>query len=263
MRWLAPYPLWLIVLGTFLCLLAAILAGTWFARFGRRRSGDEALAGDSLGTIVGASLGLLAFILAFTFSITSNRFDDRRRAMLAEVNAIETVYLRIDLIPAEFRPRARELVREYVALRTADVSGREELDRRILRSEQIQSELWSIAANLLDVELANPDITALWIESLNEVIDFHTTRVAVAIHQGVPRIVWMALIGITLLSMVQVGYLFGRERLKWTLVSGLAFAFAVVLALIVDLDRSGSGSLGAVRFSQQPMIDMQERIAPP
>ena len=53
---------------------------------------------STINTIVGANLALLAFIIAFTFSIATSRFDARKLYLLQEVNAIETAWLRSDLI---------------------------------------------------------------------------------------------------------------------------------------------------------------------
>jgi hypothetical protein len=39
-------------------------------------------------------MGLLAFILAFTFSFTSSRLDIRKQLVLEEANAVGTAYLR-------------------------------------------------------------------------------------------------------------------------------------------------------------------------
>jgi len=54
----------------------------------RRRSEEEKEA--PVGAMVGATLGLLAFRLAFTFGLAAARFDDRRQVAVAEANAIGT-----------------------------------------------------------------------------------------------------------------------------------------------------------------------------
>ena len=108
-------PLWIILVGTVAIVLLSIKAGIYIARFRRRRSGDEEEA--SLGTVIGATLGLLAFILAFTFGLTTSRFDSRKQLLLEEVNAIETTFLRAGLIPEPHRSEVRRLLRKYVDIR--------------------------------------------------------------------------------------------------------------------------------------------------
>ena len=78
---------------------------SWFSvecgyRLGKyRRSRHEQEKEAPLGTMVGATLGLLAFILAFTFGLAAARFDTRRQVLLDEANAIGTTYLRAGILP--------------------------------------------------------------------------------------------------------------------------------------------------------------------
>src|SRR6185295_15066771 len=44
--------------------------------------------GGDIGTVTGAALGLLALLLAFSFSIALSRYDARRDMVLEEANAI-------------------------------------------------------------------------------------------------------------------------------------------------------------------------------
>jgi len=261
-RWLAFVPFWALTIGTLSLVFVSILAGVFLAR--RRESRREKEDQERIGTIVGATLGLLAFIMAFTFGMTAARFDARKQALLDEVNAIETTFLRAGLIPEFHREEVRALLREYVDIRVRQPQSPERLREGIEQSEEIQSRLWTVASALGDANLRNPDITGLFIESLNEMFDLQTTRVTLGVYQRVPPAVWGALIGITVLSMVQVGYLFGRtRRIHWGLFLAVSLAFSVVLVLIADLDRSGAGTSGMVRFSQQPMLDLQRRIGAP
>jgi hypothetical protein len=66
--------------------------------------------------MVGATLGLLAFILAFTFGLAAARFGARREALLDEANAIGTTYSRAGMLP-DRGEEVRRLLRDYVAAR--------------------------------------------------------------------------------------------------------------------------------------------------
>src|ERR1051326_4966736 len=85
-------PLW----GLFIVILLVVLLAVEFGyRLGKyRRSHHETEKEAPLGTMVGATLGLLAFVLAFTFGLAAQRFDMRRQVLLDEANAIGTTYLR-------------------------------------------------------------------------------------------------------------------------------------------------------------------------
>ena len=64
-----------------------------------------------------STLGILALLLAFTFSLSLQRFDTRSDAMVDEANAIGTAYLRAQMLPAPLRDETRALLREYVDVR--------------------------------------------------------------------------------------------------------------------------------------------------
>jgi uncharacterized protein YqgC (DUF456 family) len=81
-------PLWLLFLLTLAITAASVEAGAWFVKISLRKKGKEPAA--PVGSLVAAVLGLLAFILAFTFGMTASRFDARRQLVLEESNAIGT-----------------------------------------------------------------------------------------------------------------------------------------------------------------------------
>ncbi len=96
--------------------LAAIEIGF---RFGRRSQG-AALDDDSkahINATQASTLGILALLLAFTFSLSLQRFDTRSDAMVDEANAIGTAYLRAQMLPAPLRDETRALLRDYVDVR--------------------------------------------------------------------------------------------------------------------------------------------------
>src|SRR4051794_3906906 len=87
-------PLGFLFLAILLVVLLSVEAGY---RVGKYRSTPE--KESPVGEMVAAALGLLAFILAFTFSLAATRFDDRRKVLLDEANAIGTTYLRAAMLP--------------------------------------------------------------------------------------------------------------------------------------------------------------------
>ena len=86
-----PLPVWLLLLGTVVVVFCSVELGFRLARYRKQHSGEE--NNGPVGGMVGATLGLLAFMLAFTFGLAASRFDDRRQVVLDEANAIGTTYL--------------------------------------------------------------------------------------------------------------------------------------------------------------------------
>src|SRR6478752_1955555 len=69
------------------------------------------------GVIVGGLLGLMAFLLAVTMSMASDRFDTRRGLVVSEANAITASYLQADYLPEPGASELKALLREYLPLR--------------------------------------------------------------------------------------------------------------------------------------------------
>src|SRR5215831_995347 len=107
-------PLWALFIVILLVVLLSVEFGYRLGKYRRGRREEEKEA--PLGTMVGATLGLFAFILAFTFGLAATRFDAGRQVLLDEANAIGTTYLRAGMLP-EQREEIRTLLRNYVDTR--------------------------------------------------------------------------------------------------------------------------------------------------
>jgi hypothetical protein len=248
---LLPIPVLLIIFA--LLSLAAYEVGFQIGVL-RKRHDPEPSEGH-IGLVVGSILGLMAFLLGITMGMAADRFDNRRGLVLAETNAIGTAYLRAGYLSEPASSASQELLREYVPLRIAS-SDIEELRANFARSEEIQAELWTIAEDVARRE--GSDVVALYIESVNEVIDLHTSRFVAGIYSRVPATILWLLIGGVVLSLGLVGYNAGLDRKRNPLIAVvLILSLGAVMWLVIDLDRPRDGLL---QTSQQPLIDLQERL---
>jgi hypothetical protein len=216
-------------------------------------------AGDSVSLVATAMLGLLAFMLAFTFGFAANRFDTRIQLVRSEANAIRTAWARADFLPPADRDETRLLLHGYLRARIGAVAeaNPENLKRVVADAENVQRRLWEIALPNARKDL-NSDIGALYIESLNEIAEMHASRAAVALGSRTPPGVWLTLAGVTALAMAAAGYSFGLAGSERTIVIPLmALAFALVVALIGVLDRPVAGF---AIVSQRPLEDLLSSI---
>lgn len=253
--WVETIPLWAIFGLSTLLVLASVYGGVCLGRAKRRREGGE--GGAPIGAVVGAVLGLLAFMLAFTFSIAASRYDARKQLLLDEVNAIETTYLRAGLLTAPHCIEVRKLLVRYVDVRASVLRQPGNLQAAIRKSDDLLGRIWPHAEALANEELKNADIVSLFVDSLNEMIDLHAKRITVAAYR-IPPVIWLALLAVTVLSMMSVGYEFGQSgKANWQIALMLSLTFSAVILLIADLDRPGSG---AVKVNQQPMLDLQAKM---
>jgi hypothetical protein len=249
-------PLWGLSLVIVVFVLLSIECGYRLGHYRRSRSEQEKDA--PVGAMVGSTLGLLAFMLAFTFGMAASRFDTRKSLVLDEANAIGTTYLRAAMLP-DRRDEVRGLLRDYVDARLEAVqSGR--VVEGVRRAEDLQARLWTEAAA---IGQQHPDsiVVGLFVESLNEVIDLHAKRVTAGLRNRIPGAIWVGLFTIAVLSLGAMGYHSGLVGTTRSLaVIAVAFAFSAVIALVVDLDRPQEGTL---TVSQQALIDVRQSMTAP
>lgn len=246
-------PLWGVFVVILLVVLLSVELGYRLGKYRRRRHEEEKEA--PLGTMVGATLGLLAFILAFTFGLAAARFDARRQVLLDEANAIGTTYLRAGMLP-ERGDEVRRLLRDYVTTRLEGVQPGK-LAEGIRRSENIHQQVWT-EAETIGQKNPNSILVGLFVQSLNEMIDLHAKRVQAAVRSRIPGAIWLCLFAVAALSLATMGYHAGLSGTRRSLATiAVAVTFSVVIEIIADLDRPHEGVL---RVSQQALLDVQRSM---
>lgn len=247
-------PIWLFL------ILSAIIAGGfiqvgyyWSKNTKRANSSSDA----AVGSIVGSTLALLAFMLAFTFQIASARFDARRVLVVKDANVIGTCYLRAGYLTEPHKATVRKILKDYVSLRVR-ANTRLQMCKDVLQStDELQNKLWNEAEA---IALAHPNLPsyALFISSVNDVIDTHAERVAAVIDARVPLSIWLVMFVVGALAMIGTGYfcgLSGRRNSPECVL--LVLAFSLVFMLVVDLDRPWEGSIAT---PQTPMLKLARQI---
>jgi hypothetical protein len=259
MEYVDAVPIWACSLATAFLLWVAIEVGYRLGRWRHAVRVDE--KNQPVGAMVASILGLLALVLGFTFSLSATRFESRRLAALDEANAIGTTYLRSQLLPGPDRDAAGDALREYVEVRLegARSSDASALDAAIARSDELHQKLWTTAISASGKR--DTPSTALFIESLNELIDLHSVRLYASLRSRIPLVIWGALLFLSLLAFLGVGYQCGLSATRRSpAMLGFVLAFSVALYLIADLDRPQAGLM---RVGQQSIVDVRKMMQPP
>jgi len=246
-------PIWGLFIATVVVTLLAVEGGFRFGRYQHqhREPGQDA----PVGAMVAATLGLLAFMLAFTFGMAGARFDARKQLALNEANAIGTAYLRAQLLQPPHSAEIQALLREYVDIRVAGATQKEKLAVALARSQELHRLLWSQAVTLSQ-KSSNPMVVGLFIQSLNEVIDLHSKRITAGLRNRIPAIIWIVLYLLAIMAMIAMGYHSGlASPSRSIVVLILTMAFSAVIYLTIDLDNPREGLL---HVSQQAMFDLQQ-----
>jgi ABC-type nitrate/sulfonate/bicarbonate transport system substrate-binding protein len=252
-------PLWLVFSAMVALAMLAIEIGFLLGKRNRGRVRDEQVT--PISTVVGAVLAMMAFVIAFTFGSANTRFDARKAALLDDVTAIQTAYLRANLIPEPQRTTVRSLLRDYVQARAGIVYayGQPETLRLVQQRAKASQELmWSHVEALAEKQ-GETKAYVLFTRSLNDVFNLHTKRVVLGAYYRIPPAMWLALIFASGVAMFAVGFQFGiggNQRIHAAQLA-LAITFALVMVLAFDLDRAGEG---LVAVNQQPMIDLYQSM---
>src|SRR5215213_4325404 len=228
-----------------LLFFAVILGATGLGVYlGRRVRHLSDTLKEPFGVLQAALLGLVALLLAFGLSLAVSRYEDRRSNIVTEANTIGTTYLRAQTLPEPIRSRSLDLLVRYTrsAVRLSDeVPGSAGADDARARQERTGRRLWRLAAEALDLA---PTASAprLYVETLNEMLDAETVRVAALSNRVPTAVLVLEVLGSALALALLAAYLaiVGRGVPAVVLASGLV---AFLLLVIADLDRPTRGMI--------------------
>ncbi|MHC4757708.1 MAG: bestrophin-like domain [Planctomycetota bacterium] len=249
------FPLWGILLITLGILFAGFEGGFLLGRYRYKHS--QKSKDSPVGPMVAAILGLLAFMLTFTFGIAGSHFNTRRYLVLDEANAIWSSYAMTDMLADVPGTQSKKLLCDYVDIRLKDIQSFEGVKDAISQSNAIQDKLWAIAMSG-EVKGAGTRSAWLYVQSLSDMISMQAKRISYGAHGRVPPSIWLVLYCLAVSGMAAMGYhagLVGRRGFFAYMV--LILAFSLVIVLIYDLDRPKQRLF---KVSQQSMINLQQRI---
>ena len=247
-------PLWVTIAASLALFFIATEIGFRIGR--RRRQHADFVESGSTGIVTGSILGLVSFLLAFTFGFAASNFSERRGTVLEEANAIGTAFLRADLMPPEQAAALRASLKEYTRVRVEvvrpDISGADFAE--VLRvSEELHAQMWQ--AVVAAVEIAPTPTHATAVTAVNDVIDIHAVRVAVGVRHAIPTSIWIALYLVSAIGLATTSYRFGVSFGKRSeLLPGMVIAFACVITLIKDLDDPRHGFLLSDQTAMQDLL---------
>jgi len=224
-------------------------------RIGKRHRHKQELAEKrekTAGTVTGAMLALLGFMLAISLSMADSKFESRRELVLDEANAISTSSLRAQAIGGIHGTEILNLLKDYTRLRLDFFeAGRDQnrLQTIYKKTSELQGRIWGHASTIAH---ASPTpISSLLLSSLNETFDLATSRRWV-LEVHIPPYIIKLLFVLSLLSAGVMGYYFGICGVYHPILSGLLFiGLTFIIMLIMDLDRPRSGY---VKPEQSPLV---------
>jgi hypothetical protein len=237
-------------------LAAAAELGAWGGRYFR----GSANKGEDMGTLAGSALGLLALLLAFSFSLALSRYEVRRALVLDEANAIGSTANFALMLPEPAKSSVLGMLRDYGAVRIGlgvpyDPA---KLERDVAKSLDLHAKLWQQAV-AVSAMAPQSRPASQFAAALDELIKIHEKRL-MGLRYHVPNAVIVMLFAVAFVAMVFTGYQVGllETRLREASLV-MAATVGVVIVMVVDLDQP---SRGLIEVSPQALVDVMQGIRP-
>jgi hypothetical protein len=240
---------------SFVTLWASAWVGAWFRR---RRTLDEDQRGD-FNLIAGATLTLLGLIVGFSFSMSINRYDQRKNLEAEEANAIGTEYVRADLLPPTDRARVRLLLGQYLGQRVLFYRTRDETALRQVNAHtaQLQTDLWRAVQS---PALAQPSsVTSLALAGMNDVLNSQGYTQA-AWWNRIPDGAWVLMTAIAICANMLIGYGLRSRETRAMMLLVLPLVMSISFLLIADID---SARGGMIRVRPQNLDSLSHSLGTP
>ena len=211
-----------------------------------------------MGTVEAALLGLMALLLAFSFSMAATRFESRRQTIIDEANLLNTGILRCDLYPDSVKQSLLSGFKKYLELRISyfrvgDDEGK--INAALDDADKQFRSLWSKAV-LLSSDQENRLRSEQMIQVLISLRNIMTTREAGRI-AGVPALIIMVLLALVFVGSFLTG--FGIKPGKRSVLLSVCFSLmtSIVLYLVMELSRPRQGFVN-VNSAEEKLVDLRK-----
>jgi hypothetical protein len=252
----------LLILILFMGMLTLMKLGAYIGH--RRNLSQTEPENPGNSTVLAAVFGLFAFLLAFTFSMSGSRYENRRQSIIMEANAIGTAVLRADLYPTDERMALRKDLKTYTQARIEYMnSGRDKMAmaRGKANSQNAARLIWQRVTD--NAKKAGSIFPAnLIIPALNDMFDSGSTN-DFAEKLRVPDSIVILLFALCLVCAFFVGYHSSHKgRFDWVIATGFCLLSALVIFITLDLDRPRAGFI-QLNTSKKVMTDLLQMFDNP
>jgi len=213
-----------------------------------------------VSTIERVIFALFGLLMAFTISRGVSRLNEGRKLVAEEVNAIETAYLRVQLVSEGAQPALRELFHQYV-------DARLEIYRKLPKQElagpemrayrNLQKEIWTESVAAIRLPNSDPAAGSLLLPAVNNMINISAT-LTMSLQTRPPRIVYAYLFGLGLICSVLMGYRTASGRLRRCF-HIIGFTVINVFALYIALEYPRR-ALIHLEFADQRLVKIRDSM---
>lgn len=238
----------------FIFMLTCVALGQYIAKRHPITSG--------LSVTEGAVFTLMGLLVAFTFANASQRYDLRRAMITEEANAINTAYLRLDMLKSNERLILKQDFIAYINSRIATYQAIPNFDAvaiQLNKSKEIQAKLWQDAINACKNSTI-PIAPMLILPAINTMFDIANTRTSYTYFHP-HYLIFVLLLFVALLSAFLTGYGMTRKG-AWNAIHVIAFVLIITITIyiIIDLEYPRLGIITENKFDMQ-LMGVQKEIS--
>ena len=253
------YTIIFVITSISLCI-GMILIFTVGHRIARSRFQEDA-SPDVSGAVIAGLFAILGLLIAFTFTGAYSRLDMRRQMIVQEANAIGTVYLRLDLLPASAQTPLREKFREYTASRAGvyeKIQDEQALREELTKANTLQKQIWDLVIES-STDQKYQSVRILLLPALNEMIDIVNNR-TIAVQTHTHLHIYFMMFVIALACSGLTGYRAGNFERPGNLYNiVLALITSCILYIILDIE-SPSGGLINLETENQVLFELMKSM---
>lgn len=192
--------------------------------------------------------GLLALLIAFTFSGAYDRFESRKMHLVDEANIFDMSYNYIDLMPEDVQPELRNDMRKYFEAYIKafdDLPYMSKVNEDLRLAQIYEDKIWHATVKAAE-ESPNKALAQVYIPTFNQMFETaHMGYYLTQIHP--PTIIFALLIGLAVLGGFLVGYNSAENKQRRPLHSVcyvLLTAITIYVIINMEFPRIGFIDLG-------------------
>lgn len=249
----------------FLAILGSVFIGRSVGHRSYNRSNGEKNQTDD--TLIGSILGLMALVVAFTFSGAAGRLDQRERLISAETTAIISAYDALRYIDTTEQDALRKLFGQFAEQRSTlydNVLDFEAFENRQsgidATIKQLQDAAFSAA--IKSAPETRPFATE-FVKQVNSMSSAYTNQLqAMWFHP--PKVIWVTLVFLILISSFLAGYKMGiAQRHERLLPLMFAALISCAIFLISSLEFPLILRISSLESDARQATTLQKMLAKP
>lgn len=238
------------------CVLMVIIGKRMRDRFLKT---DEQESRGGVNSLLGALFGLWGFLLAFTFSNVSTRFENVRTMMVDEASMIRNVSLRIETLPDTLRDEFHKDLKKYLQSRIdyyEYASDAEKFNKAKKDAVEIGNRLWAQTVKASSVPGFNFAANNMLV-ALTGMYDIGTKRDA-TLMSGIPSPISIMLFFIALTISFVGGFTSPDLKMKeWVVIIGFILLACLIIFVTLDMARPMRGFIRP-DTGQEKILQLQE-----